>query len=78
MIIQRLKLKEFIPIYIGDDKTDEDAFKVLSKNGVTVKVGKGSKSLARHRLEDVKAVTRFLNNLNTDCIDKLLEARKSR
>lgn len=28
----------FLPVFIGDDRTDEDAFKILQSSGITVKV----------------------------------------
>ena len=46
------------PIMIGDDTTDEDAFKALPQ-GVTVKVGEGE-SAARYRLAGVDEVVRYL------------------
>ena len=30
-----------LPVYIGDDRTDEDVFLTLRKNGITVFVGRG-------------------------------------
>jgi trehalose 6-phosphate synthase/phosphatase len=49
---------------IGDDKTDEDMFKVLSGNPVcyTLKVG-GGHSSARHSIENVEAVISLLEGL---------------
>src|SRR5690606_12724988 len=44
---------------IGDDHTDEDIFKVLPKDSVTIKVGNGA-SAARYYLRDVAEVRRFL------------------
>lgn len=35
------------PIFIGDDDTDEDAFRAL-RSGITVRVGKNAKSAARY------------------------------
>ena len=46
------------PVFIGDDVTDEDAFRALS-DAVTVKVGPGE-TAARHRLPDVDAVIDYL------------------
>lgn len=48
------------PVMIGDDTTDEDAFRALP-HGVTVKVGEGD-SLARYRLPDVAAVVSYLGD----------------
>lgn len=49
------------PIYIGDDTTDEDAFRALAddERAVTVKVGAGE-TAARYRLADVDAVVAYL------------------
>ena len=48
-----------MPIYIGDDVTDEDAFKALGKNAVTIKVGEGD-TAAEFRLNDVDDVIEYL------------------
>ena len=51
-------------IYLGDDLTDEDAFRVLAENGVSIIVGcHGHKTLAEYCLRDVKEVKTFLRNL---------------
>ncbi len=52
------------PIYLGDDTTDEDAFRVIHKRGVGVVVGReGGPSLARWALEDTDEVAAFLAGL---------------
>ncbi len=53
--------KKILPVYVGDDKTDEDAFKVLKNRGITIVVGRPRKTHARY----------FLNNTNE--VGKLLE-----
>jgi len=50
-------------IYIGDDQTDEDAFRALCRNDITILVGKRLNSHARSRLPDVQAVWKFLGAL---------------
>jgi len=62
-----LKNKGIFPVYIGDDVTDEDAFKVLRNKGLTVFVGKPKISYAAYYLKDTKEVIKFLkilSNLN--------------
>ena len=53
----------FLPIYVGDDATDEPAFGVLSR-GITVKVGTAPRTRARYRVSDPDEVRAFLERLN--------------
>jgi trehalose 6-phosphate phosphatase len=47
-------------VFVGDDATDEDGIReVQAAGGFGVKVGEGA-SIARHRLGDVQAVSRWL------------------
>jgi trehalose 6-phosphate phosphatase len=48
-------------LYLGDDVTDEDAFRAVP-DGVTVKVGAGP-TAARHRVADLTAVRALLERL---------------
>lgn len=58
-----LKEKALVPIYIGDDKTDEDAFKALKGKGLTVFVGKPKPSDAQYYLKDTSEVMEFLKRI---------------
>ena len=49
-------------IYLGDDLTDEDAFRVLGTDDVTVKVGEGPTGAA-HRVPDPAAAPALLEQL---------------
>jgi trehalose-phosphatase len=50
-----------LPVYLGDDATDEDAFRALSAEGVTIRVGDwGSPTAALHRLSSPHDVLGFL------------------
>ncbi|HPT39073.1 MAG TPA: trehalose-phosphatase [Candidatus Omnitrophota bacterium] len=49
-----------IPIYIGDDATDEDAFKALKNRGLTVFVGNANSSQAKYYVRNVKEVYELL------------------
>jgi trehalose-phosphatase len=48
-----------LPIYIGDDTTDEDAFTALD-SGITIRVGPGVQTNARYSLEHQGRVAEFL------------------
>lgn len=52
-----------MPIYLGDDTTDEDAFRALSGRGISIFVGRPKGSLARYYLKNTKEVTDFLKGL---------------
>ncbi|HSM37589.1 MAG TPA: trehalose-phosphatase [Longimicrobiales bacterium] len=54
------------PVYIGDDTTDEDAFRALADDprALTVRVGEGE-TAARYRLPDVDAVVAWLGRFLT-------------
>ena len=54
---------ERTPVVIGDDTTDEEAFRAVG-SGVTIKVGEGA-TAARYRLPDVDAVMDYLRRFTT-------------
>jgi trehalose-phosphatase len=58
--------KKVVPVYIGDSLTDEDAFKVLKDTGITVKVGKSTRSLANCYVHHQGEVVRLLKELVSD------------
>jgi alpha,alpha-trehalase len=52
------------PIYIGDDRTDEDAFRALEQHGVGILVSEEpTPTAARYSLRDPAEVERFLREL---------------
>ena len=56
---------EILPVYIGDDTTDEDAFRALAGHGIGIFVGPPEASTtAGYRLDDPAAVGRFLDALS--------------
>lgn len=57
--LQKKHKKTILPVYIGDSKTDEDAFRALS-SGITVRVGKKKGSQAKYYLKNQKEVNKFL------------------
>jgi trehalose-phosphatase len=55
---------EYIPIYIGDDITDEDAFESVSDFGIGILVGShGHSTAAKFGLKNVYQVRQFLQKL---------------
>ncbi len=59
-----LKKSDIIPLYIGDDLTDEDAFAALQGKGVSILVGEhDEETAADYRLESVEEVQEFLIEL---------------
>ena len=52
-----------VPLFVGDDLTDEHGFDAVNKaGGVSIKVGGVTEeTVARHRLADVQAVREFLS-----------------
>jgi alpha,alpha-trehalase len=70
----KLDCSAVMPVYIGDDVTDEDAFQELRNDGIGIRVGETdqSASAARYRLRDPQEVRHFLLNLS----DKLAQAEE--
>ena len=58
-ISEALGRRDALPIYLGDDVSDEDAFAAL-KEGITVSVGRASGTCAQYHLEDQESVQEFL------------------
>ncbi|MFZ6017326.1 MAG: trehalose-phosphatase [Nitrospirota bacterium] len=63
LILQKLK-KDCLPVYIGDDQTDETAFKALHKKGITIRVGKSKKTFADYYLKGHWEVSRLLQQFS--------------
>lgn len=56
--------KTVLPIYVGDDLTDEDAFQALGKRGITVAVGPANPlTRACYRVASPAEAVRFLRRL---------------
>lgn len=50
-----------LAVYVGDDETDEDAFRIIRKRGIGIRVGQGFPSTAAQgSLQDCEAVKKFL------------------
>ncbi len=56
--------KKVLTAYIGDDRTDEDAFRAIGEDGITVRVGGlEPDSGAQYYLDDVQEVWDFISRL---------------
>ncbi len=64
MLLDSFKQEKPLSFYLGDDKTDEDAFSALDGKGITVFVGKPRKSKANFFLKNVGEVGIFLKRLS--------------
>lgn len=53
-----------LKIYIGDDETDEDAFRIFEEKDITVLVGRKKGSLAKFRLNNTEEVWGFLKKIS--------------
>ena len=58
-ILKNLHAEDSVPIYIGDDNSDEDAFAVLP-NGITIRVGGPAATCAQYGVPGPAEVFRFL------------------
>jgi trehalose-phosphatase len=64
--LERAKVR---PIYIGDDRTDEDAFRALGRRGVGILVSEQPRSTAaRYALKNPAEVERFLRELGAAAV----------
>jgi trehalose-phosphatase len=59
-----LERPDALPIYIGDDRTDEDAFRALEQRGIGILVSEEPRpTTAKYLLKDPAEVERFLRKL---------------
>jgi len=64
-IMDKLDLSDsekYVPVYVGDDVTDEDAFRTISDDGIGILAGTHSlPSAAHYQLKNVDQVKKFLH-----------------
>ena len=52
-----------LPVFLGDDVTDEDGFRVVNElSGMSIRIGDIQRSAARYQLDDVAAVRPWLDH----------------
>jgi hypothetical protein len=59
-LLEEVKKDKFLPLYIGDDQTDEDAFRVLKRRGITIFVGLSGNSSTQYHVNDPFEAYQFL------------------
>lgn len=62
----RYSKQEVVPIYIGDDTTDEDAFLAIKNKGISVCVGNLASAHAQYYLNNTDEVIQFLEYLSKE------------
>jgi trehalose-phosphatase len=62
---ERSRFGSALPVYIGDDVTDEQAYSALP-DGITIHVGPGSLTRAKFQLRDPREVRSFLEKLEAE------------
>lgn len=55
--------QKLLPVYVGDDVTDEDAFRALQNKGLTICVGQSKDTLAQYYLNNSQEVFKFLQEV---------------
>lgn len=59
--------KNALPLYVGDDVTDEDAFEAIDKKGIGILVGGPKRTKARYRLKDANEVEELMRRILNLC-----------
>jgi trehalose 6-phosphate phosphatase len=62
-LLREAAYSKSVPVYFGDDTTDEDAFQQIRGDGIGVLVGSARKSWARYRVDSPSEVRRVLAEL---------------
>ena len=64
-----------LPVYVGDDFSDEAAFAALPQGGVGIRVGGGGRTRARYRLDSSQQVHGFLEKLRAELLVRATASR---
>ena len=64
LVVAKLRLRDAMPVYIGDDHTDEAAFEAIGERGVTILVAEDARdTAAQYVLTDYEEVQQFLERV---------------
>jgi len=63
LLLAKTSSTDYLPVYVGDDETDEYAFKSLNRVGLTVVVGKRRRSYAKLYVKTVEEVHELLRRV---------------
>jgi trehalose 6-phosphate phosphatase len=70
-IAEQRGMTHSLPVYMGDDATDEDAFAALT-DGITIKVGNNAETAARYHVDNQTEVQEFLAWLSRlSCLESM-------
>jgi trehalose-phosphatase len=53
----------FLSVFIGDDTTDEDVFRILHSKGINIRVGKEKATYAKYYVKNVREVMQLLDSI---------------
>lgn len=62
---------ETVPLYIGDDVTDESAFRAVEPEGIGIRVGEATPSAASTHVDSPDEVASFLEWLGSSALEEL-------
>lgn len=55
--------KDALPFYVGDDATDEDAFRAIGSRGITIRIGKRKNSAAQYFVRNIDELIPWLETM---------------
>lgn len=67
-LLNQIPKGKVFPLYIGDDQTDEDAFRIIDRRGITIFVGLSSNSSAHYYVHDPFEIYQFLKIIQRELV----------
>lgn len=59
MWLWKKRAPKYFPIYVGDDITDEDAFKAIRPFGLAIRIGRKKDSCAEYYVKSIRAILKW-------------------